>query len=121
MSIDCFCDYEPATVYKRRNVQAARKQHKCDECGRTIMAGEPYEYTFGIWDDFSDNYYTCQHCLELRDWGTISFECFCWAHGSMLDDLHELMQEESYKVPGLFMEYGRRKIRARRYRKEHGL
>lgn len=51
----------PATLTKRR----ARKEHRCDECGRTIEAGERYEYLWGICDGEQMVHKTCLHC-QLR-------------------------------------------------------
>lgn len=44
----------------------ARKQHKCEECWRTIEAGELYYRHAGVWEgDFFTNV-SCAHCAELR-------------------------------------------------------
>ncbi len=43
----------------------ARKTHKCCECGRTINAGEKYQYSSGIWDGEPDSFKQCLNCNEI--------------------------------------------------------
>jgi hypothetical protein len=110
--IDCYCDYEPARFYVARRL-TARKEHQCYECGRDINAGEQYERVAGMWDDYDGImvYKTCSHCLDIRQFVKNSVPCFCWAHGSMLDDAGETIREAIWRAPletkGLFMGYGR--------------
>lgn len=116
--IDCYCDYDPPTFFQKRLVQAARSNHKCSECGRTIYGGEPYEYVSGKWDDLFARFYTCSDCVSLRTWGEEAVPCFCWAHGSLRDDLAEMVENYRSEVPGFYFEYGRLIIKARRRRAE---
>lgn len=47
----------------------ARKEHRCQECGRTIEPGERYRYWCHVGGEFSEGKQTdkmCAHC-----WGTI--------------------------------------------------
>ncbi len=114
----CYCDYDPPKVYSTQ-MRISRKSHKCTECRRAITIGERYEYFTGMWNNRFSVFRTCPHCLCIRDWARISFPCYdqCWAYGGVLDEVREYVHEEAYKVPGLFFEYGRRVIKARRYRK----
>jgi hypothetical protein len=44
----------------------ARRQHRCDECNRTIEQGERYSRTAAVWDgDFFTNV-ACLHCEAAR-------------------------------------------------------
>jgi hypothetical protein len=44
----------------------ARKQHRCDECGRHITVGETYHRHAGVYDgDFFTNA-SCAHCAVAR-------------------------------------------------------
>lgn len=62
----------------------AARQHKCNECGRTIVAGELYEYISGKWDGVFMVHKTCADCLSMRD----AFFC-SWCFGLIWDDLRE--------------------------------
>lgn len=79
-----------------------------------ILCGEGYERVFGVWDGYAQTFCTCRFCLELREWAIISVPCFCWSHGDLLQEIRELVQEVSYKVPGMFFEYGRKVVRHNR-------
>lgn len=118
MSYSCVCDYDPATFYTKRRVRAARSIHRCEECGRTIYRGEPYEYVVGQWDDIFGVFHTCVDCVALRDWAVDAVPCFCWGHGSLRDDVREMVLYYSSEIPGFFVEYGRLVIKARRRREE---
>lgn len=100
MSSDCYCDYEPATIYQARSVKAARKQHKCEECGRTIEIGQPYEYVFGIWDGCEGEFKTCRFCCDLRQWVQNNIPCFCWAHGNMIQDAKDAIEDAYRRARG---------------------
>jgi hypothetical protein len=113
----CVCDYDPPDWYRVRRIKAARKPHKCFECGALIAAGQPYEYTCGQWDRSGiDSFSTCMLCVDLRNWAKISVPCFCWTHGGLLDEVEEMVSEVRHDVPGLFFEYGRRMVAIRRAR-----
>jgi hypothetical protein len=49
----------------------ARKEHRCEECGRAIVAGETYQKVAGKFDGefYCDK--TCCQCAEIRD----AFSC----------------------------------------------
>lgn len=114
MTYDCYCDYDMPSWISSRRVKA-RKVHKCYECRAPILAGESYEYVSGKWDDFRD-FHTCERCLELRQWATISVPCFCWAYGDLHNNVQEMVEQIAPTIPGFFMEYGRRMIAIRRER-----
>lgn len=48
----------------------ARKDHVCDECGRTIVKGEVYSYEGGLSfeSDGFTFYKTCAHCKAVCEW-----------------------------------------------------
>ena len=69
--IDCACVYVGigdrwASLFRRTHPRAI-KEHRCGECGRTIMAGEKYECVVGNWFDKIDCYKTCSDCESIRD------------------------------------------------------
>ena len=105
--IECVCDYDAPTLYCDRMV-TARKQHKCSECFRVIQSGERYEYVFGVWDGRPDRFKTCARCLAVKEYVKAHVPCFCWAHGSILDDAYNTVEGYAHEVPGLLFGYWRR-------------
>lgn len=61
----CFIDYEGPRFYEM-SWRKARKEHRCCECGETILPGTSYEYVAGYWDDFG-TYKTCDRCVQVRE------------------------------------------------------
>jgi hypothetical protein len=89
---DCYCDYDPATIYSATNVKKSRKQRACEECGRKIRIGEPYENVFMVYDGMGSTFATCQHCFALRSFIQISTPCFCFIHGGVFENLKEHLE-----------------------------
>ena len=116
MSYECVCDYDAPSVYRRTEVKAARKEHKCEECRRKIKPGESYELVFGMWDGRADTFKTCAHCLALREWVKAHVPCFCWAHGNIREDAIETAMGYAHEAPGLLFGAYRREIAIRRAR-----
>lgn len=122
MGYDCVCDYDPPEFWNKAMRKAA-KPHKCYECGGTIQRGETHEYVSGKWEGCFNDFRTCSRCVELREWLS-QFSCFCWAHGSMLDDAEEYTKDVMYraraaKMPdagGIRAGFLRRKILIRRHK-----
>lgn len=108
---DCYCDYDPPEFY-RMSVRTARKEHRCDECGKRIVAGEKYEVVVGKWDGNLGTFETCEQCRDLRQWTQNNVPCFCWAHGNILEDAKEAVVEAQYRAPtetvGLYFGFLRR-------------
>lgn len=63
----CDCDVGNAPSCFRAVQRKARKQHRCVECGKSILAGALYEYTSGIWDGAPSDFKTCLRCVVLRE------------------------------------------------------
>lgn len=111
--MQCYCDYEPATVY-RASRQIARKQHKCAECARMIQPGERYESVFAIWDGDVGTPKTCQHCLALRDYVVAHVPCSCWSHHNMREDVLGDAEAYAHEAPGLLFGALRREVAIQR-------
>lgn len=116
---DCYCDYDPATVYKRRHIKAARKKFKCEECAEWIEVGQPYEYVFAIWEGCVSELRTCHRCWALRQWVQNNIPCLCWAHGNLHQDMEDAI-EAAYErareeVTGVRFGFLRRKHHPERY------
>ena len=65
----CDCDmddYDPPVFGRVSNIRAARRQHKCVECGGAILVGEPYQRVEGKWDAGVEVICTCYLCLAAR-------------------------------------------------------
>ena len=66
----CYVDADecPPDVYRRQHRKAA-KEHKCDECNRTIAKGNQYEYVTMCYDGKWQQFRTCWFCAALvRDY-----------------------------------------------------
>ena len=111
--IDCFCDYEPADFYFVTK-HKARKLYRCGECCGFILPGEQYEKVFASWDGCKDTLRTCKRCYDIRVWTKNNVPCFCWAHGNMLEDAAEAVEDAAFRAPsetiGLRFGFLRRKI-----------
>lgn len=79
------CDFDPATVYHKATVRAA-KNHACCECHGIIARGEHHERVKGLWDDQWTTFRTCPDCVFLRCEVRRDQSMDCgWLHGSMLE------------------------------------
>ncbi len=117
MAASCYCDYDPPEWITIRDVKSARKNHQCIECRAVILAGEGYEYVSGKWEGEHYTFHTCNLCLELREWATISVPCFCWSYSDFHEQVREMVADTAKLVPGFFMEYGRRMVKIRQTRR----
>jgi hypothetical protein len=111
----CSCDYEPAEFYHKKD-RKARKAHKCEECGSAIKPGQRYEHVFGKWDGRLDSFKTCERCIALRDHLAAHVRCFCWAHGNMLEDARNEVENLPHEAvgTGLLFELGRLAVAIKR-------
>lgn len=122
MSYDCYCDYDPADIY-RASKPRARKRHKCEECGAPILPGEQYERVFGVWEGYASTHKTCARCFDLRQWVQNSIPCFCWAHGNMIEDAKVCIDDVLYRakdeVRGVKFGFLRKLAAVERFKREH--
>lgn len=120
--MSCYCDYDPPEGYRQTHVKAARRPHRCSECGARIPIRAAYKHVVGKWDGQLSEFHMCLLCKELGEWAEISVPCFCWAFGHLLPDVRDMVEEISPTVPGFFFEYGRRKVKINKVRAavEHG-
>lgn len=80
-SYDGDCEF-----YSARN-RIARKPHVCEECGGSIVPGQPYEYVWGKCEGIFWTAKTCLVCAEIAK----AFSCNGRMHGVLWDDMHEVM------------------------------
>lgn len=107
MSEECFCAYDAPDFYAKRLVRAS-KQHNCSECFHKIQPGERYEYAVGKWDGAFDRFKTCSRCLDMREYVKAHVPCLCWAHGNIIDDCYDAVDDYAHEAPGLKFGYWRR-------------
>ena len=93
----CYCDCGPAPLLYDKVWRRARKSHRCYECGSEIPPGEEYEDLTAVWEraDGLQRIRTCADCVELRD-AMDTMDCFCWCHGSLLDDVQNQFVEADF-------------------------
>ena len=85
MPLSCFCDYD-GPEWIRKTQQAARKQHRCGECGRCIQPGERYVKAVGMWEGLISTHRRCSHCEAV--WKALDdrLPCYCWYWGGLYED-----------------------------------
>lgn len=98
MTMDCYCDYEPADFYTSK-VRTARKRHKCSECAGHILPGERYEIVHAKWEGEIDTFKTCGQCVDIRTWTQNNIPCLCWAHSNLIADCIEAVEAARDRAP----------------------
>ena len=116
MSDACYCDLGDGApiIYEAERVKA-RIAHKCYECGRAINPGDRYERARMLFDGSWQVDKTCARCLDARDYITAHAPCFCWLHGSMLDDARAVIDEHGHASAGFYIGAMKRVLRAERH------
>ncbi len=99
--MDCSCeidvhyeDGEPV-VCRSEKIVTAKKQHKCHECYRIIVAGEQYERAKWICDGRWELHKTCSDCLSLRK----QFFSKGWLYGCLQADVEMFVDDVGGEVP----------------------
>lgn len=81
-------DCDDYSIVWSKKKHRASKAWTCDECGRTIAAGEHYERFQGL---SCDKYWwtcrTCAHCLVAREW--LNRECGGFVYAGVREDLED--------------------------------
>lgn len=68
-----------------RTYRTARRPHLCEECGRSIQAGERYSYAAGLYDHQWNTHKSCAHCAVGQEW--LGQECGGFIHGGVWEDI----------------------------------
>lgn len=84
-------DGDPCQIYHARDVRAARKTHRCDECGREIAIGESYRHAFGVYDGYPFDCHTCDRCTIAQRW--LVNNCGGFVHEAVREDIEEHVRE----------------------------
>jgi len=83
-------DAEPVDVW-RASYPRARKQYKCEECGRLIEIGELHGYVFTAYEGRGWTFRTCRHCRVGQGW--LSINCGGWMPGALMEEMQEHVSE----------------------------
>jgi len=113
---ECVCDYDydyQADI-NCTTVHRARKQFKCYECHHAILPGDKYERNASLYEGRWNIARTCPRCLAAREYITAHAPCFCWLHGSMLDDARETVNQYGHVSAGFYIGAMKRILRAER-------
>lgn len=115
MTYYCACDGETYDPYIETR-PTARKAHKCYECGGPIVPGDVYHQAKGFYEREWHTHRTCPRCTALLDFVRAHVPCFCFPHGSLIEEAVECAQAaaEAEQVPGLL--FGARRRQALIYR-----
>lgn len=97
----CGCDDGDAEHLSTTHVKAARKEHRCTDCARTIRVGESYVADTWLFEGSVDTTKGCADCAAIVDYMRAAVPCFCWMHDSLLDDALECAREYDHESPGL--------------------
>lgn len=100
----CYCDYGDGPSVMDEKTVKAKKAHKCSECRGTILAGEAYLKTWGIWASEARTFKRCSDCSELMAWAEAHVKCICWLYGDAHTNILEAMTEYDDECPGLLAE-----------------
>lgn len=80
----------PLEMYDSKIVKG-RKEHRCNECGRTLLRGESHELVTGKFDGTFVAYRTCIHCLVAVKW--LRTECGGHIFTGVQEDIEEHLAE----------------------------
>lgn len=114
MTDECYCDYVDAPSLYRVSRHKARSTYRCDECGGGIAVSAEYERAAMLYEGRWDVSRTCHRCLALRDYITAHAPCFCWLHGSLLDDAEDTLRQYGRESTGFWIGGMKRLLRAQR-------
>lgn len=89
--LECVCDFGCEFIVDAW--RHARKAHRCEECGKTIVPGERYRYVMGKQDGDVWQAKCCEHCDDL--WANLTDLGFCRMWGGVLfESLTEYYDEQ---------------------------
>lgn len=89
----CYCDFDRPKV-AHETVRTARKEYRCDECGRAIAKGELYENHRLLHEDSWSTYRWCLHCAVAQGIAADLADCHCWLYTQVWEDLREHAKDE---------------------------
>lgn len=112
----CYCPTDDeADAYVVKTIRAARRSRQCYECQGPVLPGEAYERTASLYDGRWTVACTCARCLDARNYVEAHAPCFCWRHGSMLDDARDVAEQYGRESAGFFIGAMKRIRRAEKF------
>jgi hypothetical protein len=92
--LNCYC--EDAFVTTLTNEwRCARKEHRCEECGKTIRTGERYHYESFVQEGDLVISKICEHCNDL--WLNLQALGYCrYSGGVLFECLSEYYEEVTH-------------------------
>lgn len=111
---ECYCDFDERPDVYAATTRKARTPHRCDECLSLIARGERYERASSLYEGSWSVMRTCCRCLDVREYVQAHAPCFCWLHGSMLDDAKSVVDEHGHASAGFYIGAMKRILRAQR-------
>lgn len=89
----CYVEWSDGTMtLLREETRTARKEHRCNECRRTIDQGETYKFECFAYERQIWTYKTCVHCLAVRDW--LTEHCGTFVFDMVKEDFIEHKDEQ---------------------------
>lgn len=86
---DCYCDYEPSTIWNVTEPKA-RIHHQCCECLGLIKPGERYKKADSLFDGRWSTYKRCADCQHIACELNRMLPCWCDVWG----EFHERFGDE---------------------------
>jgi hypothetical protein len=81
------CDCEPVKFYTKK-IRIARKEHKCCECGLSILPGDKYKFESFMVDSV-ESCKTCLPCCAVSSWLTSEYDDCCINPGDLFNEAVE--------------------------------
>lgn len=82
------------TTFYHSEKRKAKKEHKCDECLRTIHSGEIYTNTFMVCEGSAATFHSCAHCEIAESW--LITNCGGYLSGGVYEDIEEHVHEYAH-------------------------
>lgn len=111
----CMIDDADGWTVFHASEPVARIEHRCGDCGRTIVPGERYHRGEGLYEDYWSTNKVCGHCNAASKW--LLAVCHGYLYGGIIEDLVEHW-DESWEVRSL--DFGRLIVLAHARWRRHG-
>lgn len=89
----CMIDGAAPYDFEVSEYHRARKEHRCEECARTIRPGERYRRTVQKFEGEVSAWKTCAHCEAAASY--LLEHCNGWVAGCLREDLEEHWPERA--------------------------
>ena len=90
----CMADDAEGCSFWQDQFQRARKEHKCNECGRIIQRGEVYKRCIWVGDGQFGHSKMCPHCSVCAEW--LRDNCGGFLTYAIYEDIQQHVEEYAY-------------------------